>query len=131
MVAETVNVESPLPVVLAWVGVFCDLLGEARFMSMASEHAYLEILDAQTAIVLTAGVANGLYTAGGIMLMVATPGLPDVVRLAMHLTWWAGLGMTVSGVLTFAPGLVFSSAILFPLFVLWVTWMGLKWRPGE
>ena len=39
--------------------------------------------------------------------------------------------MTVLALADSVDGIVVASAVLFPVFVVWVTWMGLKWRPGE
>ena len=55
---------------------------------------------------LSAGAANGLYTIGGIMLTLITPGLPKWVRAAMWVTWIAGIGMTIAALANHAPGMV-------------------------
>jgi hypothetical protein len=73
---------------------------------------------------LTAGVANGFYTLGGIILTLATRDLPRWVRGAMWTTWLAGLAMTVAAVVDSVDGMVVSTAVLFPLLICWTTWMG-------
>ena len=117
------------PVVIAGVGVVFDLWGETMLMSHAS--GSVDPLGSATAMLLTAGAANGLYTLAGILLMLSTRGLPGWVRALMWTTWIAGIAMTVLALADSVDGIVVASAVLFPVFVVWVTWMGLKWRPGE
>lgn len=116
------------PVVIAGLGVAWDLMGETMLMLLATESQGLFPASELWGVRWSAGVANGLYTLAGIALTLRTPGLPGLVRVAMWLTWSAGIGMTVAGLIFFIPGLVISSAILFPTFIFWVSWMGLKWR---
>jgi hypothetical protein len=77
---------------------------------------------------LSAGVANLLYTFGGILLTVITTELPKWVRTFMWVTWMAGIAMTVAGVMNYVAGLVVSTAVLFPLFIIWTVWMAARWR---
>lgn len=80
---------------------------------------------------LSAGAANGLYTVGGILLTFLTPDLPKWVRAAMWLTWLAGIGMTIAAVANHTAGLVISTALLFPPFLIYVAWMGARWPSVE
>jgi len=115
----------------AVLGVYCDLTGEALLMAVASETEFLLYeLYQDMGTALTGGAANGLYTMGGILLTLATRDLPRGIRLMQWITWIAGVAMTVSAIVESVAGLVISGAILFPTFIVWVTWMGLKWRPG-
>ncbi len=77
---------------------------------------------------LSAGAANGLYTVGGIMLTLITPSLPKWVRALMWVTWFAGIGMTAAAIANNTAGMLVSTAVLFPSFLVWVAWMGAKWR---
>jgi hypothetical protein len=77
---------------------------------------------------LSAGVANLLYTFGGILLTVITTELPEWVRTFMWMTWMAGIATTVAGVMNHVAGLVVSTAVLFPLFIIWTVWMAARWR---
>jgi hypothetical protein len=79
---------------------------------------------------LSAGAANGLYAVGGVMLTLITPGLPKWIRAVMWITWLAAIWMTIAAIANSTLGLVLSSAILFPPFLVWVAWMGARW-PGE
>lgn len=78
---------------------------------------------------LSAGAANGLYTIGGMLLMLVTPGLPRWVRSATWITWLAAGVMTTAAVMNHAGGMVVSSAVLFPPLLCWTAWMGARWRP--
>jgi hypothetical protein len=77
---------------------------------------------------LSAGAANLLYTIAGIILMLLTVNLPRWIRVAMWITWGAGITMTVAGVADHVPGLIVSSYVLFPTFIIWTAWMGARWR---
>jgi hypothetical protein len=97
----------------------CDVAGETLLVAEPSAH--------RLATLLTAGAANGLYTLGGVWLMLRTGGLPRWVRASMWATWAAGAAMTASAVLDSATGLVASTAVLFPLFLAWTAWMARSW----
>ncbi|MCZ6573410.1 MAG: hypothetical protein O7C98_09630 [Planctomycetota bacterium] len=118
---------SDAAVLAAILGVLCDHTGEGLFMKLAGESESFELYqDLGTA--LTGGAANGMYTLGGIFLTLATRDLPRGIRLMQWVTWIAGVAMTGSAIVESVAGLVISGAILFPTFIVWVTWMGLKWR---
>lgn len=78
---------------------------------------------------LSAGAANGLYTLGGVLLTFMTPGLPSRIRSMMWATWIAGVTMTIAAIADHLPGMMASTAILFPLFLGWVAYLGVRWRP--
>ena len=120
-------------VVLVLAGMACDLAGEGLYMSVLVERAARDDLAGlqetqRQASLLTAGAANGLYTLGGVILMLLTTDLPRWVRSAMWGTWLAGVVMTVSAMLDNVTGLVVSSALLFPLLIGWTVWMAMFWR---
>lgn len=77
---------------------------------------------------LSAGAANLLYTIAGMILTLATPNLPKWVRVTMWVTWVAGIAMTVAAIFDNTLGILASSIVLFPLLLLWTTWMGARWR---
>jgi small multidrug resistance pump len=77
----------------------------------------------------SAGAANGLYTVAGIMLQLVTTGLPQSIRAMMWATWIAGAVMTIAALFNYLPGMVISTAALFPMLLAWVAWMGARWRP--
>jgi hypothetical protein len=126
--------------ILAASGMVFDFSGEGLSMLVLVERAEASIgadspalRDAadfvkleRTITLLTAGAANGLYTLGGVLLTLVTPGLPPWVRATMWTTWLAGLGMTLAAVVDSVSGMAVSTAVLFPLLVVWVSWMG--WR---
>jgi len=119
-------------VVLCAFGMACDFSGEGSAILRMSEAA-LSNLDRFTDIerqftILSPGIANGLYTLAGILLTTATPNLPGWVRAAMWLTWIAGIAMTVSAFADTTIGIVASTVILFPPLMVWIAWMGARWR---
>jgi len=110
--------------VLAIAGVACDLAGESIFFSVLVERAVrgdlAGFLETQRlGSLLTAGAANGLYTVGGVILTLLTSDRPRWVW-AM---WLAGAAMTICALLDNTAGLVVSSAVLFPLLIVWCVWM--------
>jgi hypothetical protein len=124
-------------VILAAAGMACDWTGEAIFAFSLVESAispdtgYAPFLqEERSATLLTAGAANFLYTLGGMLLMLATLDLPKWIRIAMWGTWIAGFGMTASALFMYVPGIVVATVVLFPLLLIWVSWMGLRWRPA-
>ncbi len=127
-------------VIITALGMVCDFSGEGSLMLVLVERVP-KLLDGSGAAwnpapfagveraftLLSAGAANGLYTVGGIILTMMTPGLPRWVRFAMWVTWLAGIGMTVAAVANATAGMIISTVLLFPPFLVWVAWMGARW----
>ncbi len=132
LVAQTIAI---VAVVITALGMVCDFSGESLLALLLVERA-ATVGDNPAALsgveraftLLSAGAANGLYTVGGILLTLATPDLPARVRITMWGTWLAGAGMTVAAVFNSVGGMVVSSVVLFPLLLLWMAWMGARWR---
>ena len=110
-------------------GMAFDLLGESFYVGWLPALANAATLGSAGAAarfdeiqrlgtVLTAVFANGLYTAAGIALTVATPQLPRAVKALAWLAWTAGVALTVFGAAGSATGLVAASGVLFPALVL-------------
>jgi small multidrug resistance pump len=129
-----------LAVVITAFGMVCDFSGEGSLILLLvdglthradSSLSTLELARAanieRAFTLLSAGAANGLYTVGGIMLTLITTGLPRWVRAAMWITWFAGIGMTIATIANSTPGMVATTAVLFPPFLVWVAWMGARW----
>ena len=129
-----------LAVVIAWTGSVCDLSGEGILTLVLVERA-LPLTEAsslwnptafetlqRTSTLLTAGAANGLYTVAGIILTLRTKGLAGWIRVAVWLTWSAGVGMTLAAILNSVTGLVVSTAVLFPTFFVWNVAVAWSWR---
>jgi hypothetical protein len=122
-------------VVLAAVGMVCDLSGESLLALVLVERASAAG-DPATAFggieraftLLSAGAANGLYTVAGALLTWATPDLPGWVRTAMWSTWLAGAAMAIAAIAGSVPGMVLSTALLFPLLLSWMVWMAARGR---
>jgi hypothetical protein len=117
--------------------MLCDWAGEtisafALVESAISSDTGFEsfLAEERSATLLTAGAANFFYSIGGLLLMFATPDLPRRVRGMMWATWAAGLIMALSAVAGVISGIVTTTVILFPLLIVWVGWMSLRWRPA-
>jgi len=118
-------------VIIAAFGMVCDFAGEASLILRLVEYAASDLIAfahiERQFTLLSAAAANGLYTVGGILLTLITTNLPRWVRWAMWITWAAGAAMTFAAFADFVPGLVISTAVLFPLFLVWVAWLGARW----
>ena len=122
-------------VVIAALGTVFDFSGEGLSILLLVERAatFTENPAAfasaeRSFTLLSAGAANGLYTIGGVLLMLATPDLPRSIRAAMWATWFAGIAMTVAGIINHIGGMVASTIVLFPLLIAWTVWMAARWR---
>ena len=125
-------------VLAASVGMACDLVGEslfvvwlpdlaARVLATSEKYSPIEqqfLTVQQLGTYLTAVCANGLYTAGGILLTIATRSLPTRMLAIAWGIWIVGAGMSISGIAGYTTCLVASSAMLFPLFVVWCVILG-------
>ena len=122
-------------VVISAIGMVCDFSGEAllalflveRAATVADNVAAFASIE-RTFVLLSAGLSNGLYTLGGILLTMATPDLLAWIRAAMWGTWLAGIVMVFAANANWLGGMVVSTAVLFPLLILWTAWMGARWR---
>jgi hypothetical protein len=128
-------------VVITAIGMVCDFSGEGSLILLLVDCltnttvGFLSTIEFSQArnierafTLLSAGAANGLYTIGGILLTVITPDLPKWVRVSMWITWLSGIGMTVAAIANSTPGMALTTAVLFPPFLVWVAWMGARWR---
>jgi hypothetical protein len=112
---------------LCLAGMSADLFAESLYIGwwpdLAGAPERIAAL-APAALILTGAVGNGLYTAGGILLTLATPSLRGAPRAAAWGIWGAGAALTFFSVAGNAAGIAISSAILFILFCPWVAWLG-------
>jgi hypothetical protein len=141
--STTVSTVATIAIVIAAVGMVIDFSGEASGVLRLTERLPLPVQivaardwDAAPFIqverdfrLCSTGAANGLYTVAGVMLLLVTIGLPGWVRGLMWSTWIAGVAMTVAAIFNNLPGMVISTAVLFPMLLVWVAWMGVRWRP--
>ena len=129
---------------VAWIGTVFDLTGEGILTLSVVECARPVLAEGlrgwdpvafeslqRISTLLTAGVANGLYTAAGIILMLRTGSLVGWVRGLMWVTWAAGAGMTFFAITNSVIGLVVSTAVLFPSFLIWNVALAWSWRKGR
>lgn len=104
----------------AFVAVGCDLSAEAIYtgwLPTIPEAARFQVVE-RTATILSAVLANGLYTFAGIILTVITGNsIGRLLRGLLWIVWAAGVTMSVSGIADWAWGLMVSSGVLFPVFV--------------
>jgi hypothetical protein len=131
--SRAITVIATLAVVITAVGVVFDFTAEGLFILLLPEMAAAADFGSFKYIerifnILSPGVANGLYTLGGLMLMLITPALPTWVRWTMWITWIAGFAMTIAALFNHLGGMVVSTVVLFPLLIVWMSWMGAKWQ---
>lgn len=108
---------------VAALGLACDFAGEAIFIGWIP---HPETSLHRLAALLTGGAGNGLYTAAGIILTLATPSLP--FRWLAWLSWASGIALTLFTIMDHDAGFVVSSAVLMLFFIPWVIIMGVKLR---
>jgi hypothetical protein len=75
-------------------------------------------------MLLTGGMANGLYTLGGIILTLATPDLRGGLRAWAWLAWACGILLSVFAFAGSPTGCAVSATALFLLFCPWVAVAG-------
>jgi hypothetical protein len=130
-------------VVLTGFGTVCDFSGEGSAIWRMAGQTQVDRANVNGEVgevgsfiraereftLLSAGAANGLYTIGGIVLTIMTPNLPRLVRWAIWVTWLAATVMTIAAIANHVGWMTVSTAIVFPPFLVWVGWMGARWRP--
>jgi hypothetical protein len=124
-----------LSVVMAAIGMVFDFSGEGLLIFPLVEQAPVAVAGAsafasveRAFTLFSAGAANGLYTLGGALLTLFTPDLPAWVRAAMWGMWLAGALMTLAAAFQHVGGMAVATAVLFPLLIVWSSWMGARWR---
>ena len=76
--------------------------------------------------ILSGGIANGLFSLAGAILIVADKKLLPWLRGWGAAVWLAGFALTVAALLDSVTGKVVTTAIIFTLFCPWVAVMGWK-----
>lgn len=110
---------------VAALGLVCDFAGESLFIGwIPAPNTALH----RAASLLTGAAGNGMYTIAGIVLTLASPFLPPLLRGWAWLAWASGIALTVFTILNIPLGVVISSGALMVLFTPWVVAMGAKWR---
>jgi hypothetical protein len=117
---------------LAVLGLLFDFWGESVYIAWLPEHMVLQ----RFASLLTGAGANGLYTAAGVVLTLATPGLRGwpargslearVGRAWTWAAWAAGAALSVAALANSAAGMAVAGGALMALLVPWFVWMGRK-----
>ncbi len=116
---------------LAAAGLLFDFLAESLYIGWLP--GQLEAIQ-HLGTLLSGGAANGLYTAGGIVLTLATPWAATArrsrwLRALAWAVWLSGIALSASALLGFVPGLVASGAALVICFCPLAFWMG--WAEGR
>ena len=125
-----------LGVMAAAAGLVCDLSGEALLIAWLPARASEMLAGGgddfaiiqQRATALTAGWANGLYTLGGIILTLVSTRLRGWFLGMTWCIWLAGIGMSLSTAAGSVSGIMVSTAVLFPLFIVWSFMLGRELR---
>ncbi|HEY2881397.1 MAG TPA: hypothetical protein VGJ15_03165 [Pirellulales bacterium] len=126
-------------VILTALGSVCDFTGESLWAFVLPEKAMQSVYDSYwnsnafttidaASTMLTAGVANLLYSIAGIGLTLATRKLPRVMLAIVWIAWLAGIGMTMAAMIQWVGGLILTTVLLFPALLVFIAWMALRWR---
>ncbi len=108
-----------LALVIALAGVAFDWSAEALLI-VGGADGYTSV--APTAFFMTGAIANGAYTAAGILLTLATP-LSSRSRAYAALMWSAGVSVSVGALLDIPLITALATAELFGLFIPWCVWL--------
>jgi small multidrug resistance pump len=107
---------------VAACGLFFDASADALFIGWLP--ARMDV--AGPAGLLSGGFANGLYSAGGVLLVWSHATMPTRLRRWALASFVAGLGMTVAVVVGNVMAIVVITIVVFVLFVPWVLVAG-RW----
>ena len=111
-------------VTVAAIGIAADWSAEIALIVTGAD-GYRAI--APLAFLLTGAVANGLYTAAGIMLTLSTP-LGPLARAYASLMWAAGVTLSFAALVSFPLLVAIATAWLFAMFIPWCVWLGRRLR---
>ncbi len=127
-------------VALCFAGVIVDWLNETMLVALVPTLAAQAATDAFAAslfswweryyLATSLGLANGLYSVGGLVLSVLsfkTSGFPRWLAWFSTVSWVAALGISVFGVLGDRGGIFIVSAVAFALFMPWILVLGYGW----
>ena len=108
-------------VAVAAAGLVCDIAGESLLIGwLPRDYASLAPIATQ----LMGAAANGLYTVGGVILTLLTPGLDRRMRGLTWAVWVSGACVTASTIGGMPLAVAISTTALFALFCLWVLLLG-------
>jgi hypothetical protein len=106
-------------ITIAAIGIAADWSSEIALIVTGAD-GYRAI--APLAFLLTGAIANGLYTAAGIMLTIATP-LGPLARAYASLMWAAGVTLSFAALVSFPLLVAIATAWLFAMFIPWCVWL--------
>jgi hypothetical protein len=110
-------------------GVVFDLFGERLNAAAAEASDFARV--ARLYDILSAGWANGLYCAGGLILSVVAWRVGDLrgwAGVMGFLMWGIGLAMSAAVVVDNGPVMIVSGAAVMALFIPWCAWVGWRMR---
>jgi hypothetical protein len=113
-----------LAIVIALAGIAADWSAETMLIASGAD-GYGAV--APLAFFLTGAVANGAYTAAGILLTLATP-LTQRSRAYAALMWSAGLSLSFGALFSINLITALATAELFALFIPWCVWLWRRFR---
>ena len=106
---------------IACLGACFDLTWEARLVA-ANPDNLVEVL--RGAGFWTTVFANGFYCIAGVLLTLATPGLPRWLSAWSWAIWIVGFGMTAAGAVQWMPGIKVTTGVITVLLVPWFVVLG-------
>ena len=102
---------------IASAGLICDLFAESLLIGWLPRD-YDRLAPLTT--LLTGAAANGLYTAAGITLTLASERLPRALRAMAWTAWVAGIALTACTLAGAVTGIAVATTVLFLVFCPWV-----------
>jgi uncharacterized protein YqjF (DUF2071 family) len=112
---------------MVWIGVAPDLA--ARFAHDAFAAGAYALWD-RAYVVISIGLANGLYTIGGIILTALafkTPGFPKWLAWFGAVVWALSIDLSVAGLMGDGVVIQLASGLVFAAFLPWTVLMGYGW----
>ncbi|MEO8633307.1 MAG: hypothetical protein ABI466_08095 [Chloroflexota bacterium] len=113
-----------LPLVFGGLGLIADVTAEL-ILIIGGVETYAQM--SPFAFALTGGVANGLYTLGGIGLTLRTP-LRPFERAWAAAMWTAGILLSIGALANIPIITAAATAVLFALFCPWCVYLAVKLR---
>ena len=110
---------------VAATGMVCDWFAESLYIGWLPEN--LERLG-PICTLLTAGVANGLYTIGGMILTLGTPSIRGYFAVWTWTMWASGLVLSAAAFAGSVAIMAVATGVLFGLFCPWCVVMGGRLR---
>jgi hypothetical protein len=105
-----------IALVVGFVGILADFLGDSLWIGFVPDH---NAAFAMLTSMLSQVVANGLYSAAGAMLMLASGPMRSWFRVWGWVVWFSGAALALAGAVRWDAAIVMSSALLMIAFTSW------------